>query len=48
MSWKEAKGAGKEAFKQATNQLIGRKWEVKDTAESAQKVEEKVETLEKE
>jgi hypothetical protein len=47
MSWKEAKAAGKEAFKQATDQLISKKWGVKDTAASAQQVEEKVGKLDK-
>jgi hypothetical protein len=43
MGWKDAKEAGKEGFKQSTNQLKDGKVKSKDTAKSAQKVANKVE-----
>ena len=43
MGWKDAKEAGKEAFKQSTDQLKNKKVDISDSAEGAQKVAEKAE-----
>ena len=43
MGWKDAKIAGRTAFKESTGQLKNNKVKVSDTAESAQKVSDKTE-----